>query len=74
MTSAKRLRAILSGDDLIAHVKEECRMQNAETRLFEPGEQPFLPSSFAVNIKNARVTTADVEQTTVAAFRPWRGS
>ena len=24
--------------------------------------------------KNARVTTADAEQTTVAAFRPWRGS
>jgi len=22
----------------------------------------------------ARVTTADAEQTTVAAFRPWRGS
>jgi len=25
-------------------------------------------------VRNARVTTADVEQTTVAAFRPWRGS
>ena len=24
--------------------------------------------------EHARVTTADVEQTTVAAFRPWRGS
>jgi hypothetical protein len=24
--------------------------------------------------RGARVTTADVEQTTVAAFRPWRGS
>jgi len=24
--------------------------------------------------QNARVTTADAEQTTVAAFRPWRGS
>jgi len=24
--------------------------------------------------ENARVTTADAEQTTVAAFRPWRGS
>ena len=24
--------------------------------------------------KSARVTTADAEQTTVAAFRPWRGS
>jgi len=23
---------------------------------------------------NARVTTADAEQTAVAAFRPWRGS
>jgi len=23
---------------------------------------------------SARVTTADAEQTTVAAFRPWRGS
>jgi hypothetical protein len=27
----------------------------------------------AANSK-ARVTTADAEQTTVAAFRPWRGS
>jgi hypothetical protein len=26
------------------------------------------------NSKNARVTTADAEQTTVAAFLPWRGS
>jgi len=25
-------------------------------------------------MKNARVTTADTEQTTVAAFRPWRVS
>jgi hypothetical protein len=24
--------------------------------------------------KSARVTTADAEQSTVAAFRPWRGS
>jgi hypothetical protein len=24
--------------------------------------------------ENARVTTADAEQTAVAAFRPWRGS
>jgi hypothetical protein len=28
----------------------------------------------SVNGKDARVTTADAEQTTVAAFRPWRGS
>jgi hypothetical protein len=25
-------------------------------------------------LKNARVTTADAEQTAVAAFLPWRGS
>jgi len=25
-------------------------------------------------LKKTRVTTADVEQTTVAAFLPWRGS
>jgi hypothetical protein len=24
--------------------------------------------------RNVRVTTADAEQTAVAAFRPWRGS
>jgi len=35
----------------------------------------FLHSSFGLHhLKDARVTTADTEQTTVAAFRPWRGS
>jgi hypothetical protein len=35
----------------------------------------ILHSSFyLLHSKGARVTTADVEQTTVAAFRPWRDS
>jgi len=35
----------------------------------------FIPrSAFRVQNSSARVTTADAEQTTVAAFRPWRGS
>jgi len=32
-----------------------------------------IPNS-ALETREARVTTADAEQTTVAAFRPWRGS
>jgi len=35
---------------------------------------PFNPQSAIRNEEDARVTTADAEQTAVAAFLPWRGS
>jgi hypothetical protein len=49
-------------------------MQNAKCE-----QRPFAATFFIFNLafcigKNARVTTADAEQITVAAFLPWRGS
>jgi hypothetical protein len=38
----------------------------------QPGSLRIPHSAFKT--QSARVTTADAEQTTVAAFRPWRGS
>ena len=69
-TSAEALRPILSGYDLIRHLNADVQFDRNCARC----QLSVCHSAFAIVIENARVTTADAEQTTVAAFRPWRGS
>ena len=51
-------------DDCISRIQRP-KIDQYETYL-------FMVLHFPVYNKEARVTTADAEQTTVAAFRPWR--
>jgi hypothetical protein len=51
-------------------------MMNDETQRFFVRQTDVIFSFFIRPslFENTRVTAADVEQTAVAAFRPWRGS
>ena len=68
------LRAVFSGYDLIGHHRITIYDLRFTSFALERQLHRQIVKSQTRKLRNARVTTADVEQTTVAAFRPWRGS
>ena len=68
------LRPIFSSYDLIRHaMRFTITISDCDDLQAGCNSEIRNPKS-QIEIENARVTTADAEQTTVAAFRPWRGS
>src|SRR5207244_10410246 len=68
---AEPLRPILARYDLIRHLIQDIRFAIYQS---VPRGRRKRWSIANPTLKKARVTTAHAEQTTVAAFRPWRGS